>query len=103
MGLSAKPQLGSDIFGLKLNLTPGSVTYPSEELHAEHLMLQCSRFNRHANQQQEIELFASAETETQRFQMKNGNQQQVSNKRDAVTNVVDTAGHKRRWFQAWYG
>ena len=53
--------------GYKLNLSPGSVTYPLEESHAGHLMLPCSRFNRHASQQQEVDLFASAEEETQRF------------------------------------
>ena len=49
--------------GYKINLSPGSVTYPLEESHAGHLMLPCSRFSRHPNQQQEVELFAAAEEE----------------------------------------
>ena len=47
-----------------MQLSPGSVVYPLEESHAGHLMLPCSRFSRHANQQQEVELFAAAEEET---------------------------------------
>ena len=49
--------------GYKIQLSPGSVIYPLEESHAGHLMLPCSRFSRHANQQQEVQVFAAAEEE----------------------------------------
>ena len=49
--------------GYKINLSPGSVTYPLEESHAGHLMLPCSRFSRHPNQQQEVQVFAAEEEE----------------------------------------
>ena len=46
--------------GYRVNLSPGSVVYPLEESHVGHLMLPCSRFGRHANQQ-EVKSFASEE------------------------------------------
>jgi hypothetical protein len=49
--------------GYKISLSPGSVTYPLEESHAGHLMLPCSRFSRHPNQQQEVQVFAAEEEE----------------------------------------
>jgi len=49
--------------GYKIQLSPGSVVYPLEESHAGHLMLPCSRFSRHASQQQEVKVFAAAEEE----------------------------------------
>ena len=60
--------------GYNIKLSPGSVQYDLEESHAGHLMLPCSRFNRHANEHNETQLFASGETvpettkvEAQRF------------------------------------
>jgi len=44
--------------GYRINLSPGSKVYALEESHAGHLMLPCSRFGRHANQQ-EVKSFAS--------------------------------------------
>ena len=47
--------------GYQLHLSPGSVKYPLEESHAGHLMLPCSRFKQHPEQQQKVQVFAAAE------------------------------------------
>ena len=49
--------------GYKIQLSPGSVIYPLEESHAGHLMLPCSRFSRHANQHEEVQIFTTEEDE----------------------------------------
>ena len=49
--------------GYTLKPSPGSRIFNLEESHAGHLMLPCSLFNRHANQQEEVKIFATGENE----------------------------------------
>ena len=49
--------------GYTLKPSPGSRIFNLEESHAGHLMLPCSLFNRHANQQEEVKIFATGEDE----------------------------------------